>query len=83
MQKVNREQIMKILRDNITFSHQVEGYVVHGAIDKLADLINEYRKEALEEADKEIDEAFIGMPYETACTNITSGVILRLKDKCI
>lgn len=32
IQKVNREKIAEILRDNITFSGQVGGYVIHGAL---------------------------------------------------
>ena len=30
-----REEVAKILRDNITFSGQVGDYIIHGAIDKL------------------------------------------------
>lgn len=32
------QKIAQILRDNITFSPQVEGYVIHGAIEKIIDL---------------------------------------------
>jgi hypothetical protein len=34
-----REQIAQILRDNITFSGQVGDYVIHGAIDKILELV--------------------------------------------
>jgi len=35
------EQILSILRDNITFSGQVGDYVVHGAVEKIKELIKE------------------------------------------
>lgn len=35
-----REEITEILRDNITFSEQVGKYVIHGALDKLIELID-------------------------------------------
>lgn len=38
-----REEITEILRDNITFSEQVGKYVIHGALDKLIELIDRER----------------------------------------
>ena len=39
-----REQLASILRDNITFSGQVGGYVIHGAIEKIIEWANTRKK---------------------------------------
>lgn len=41
-----REEITEILRDNITFSDQVGKYVIHGALDKLIELIDREKETA-------------------------------------
>jgi hypothetical protein len=32
---MTRERIAEIIKENVTFSQQVDGYVIHGAIDKI------------------------------------------------
>ena len=35
MRELTQETIAKILKENILFSQQLDGYVVHGAIEKI------------------------------------------------
>jgi hypothetical protein len=32
---LTREKLVEILKEDITFSHQVNGYVIHGALDRI------------------------------------------------
>lgn len=45
--KITREKIAEIIKDNITFSHQIDAYIIHGAIEKIMDLVGvEQEKES-------------------------------------
>lgn len=51
-----REKIAQILAENITFSPQMGGYVVHGAIEKLIHLMED---EAVEFADQILKSEYV------------------------
>ena len=54
---MNKKQIAKILKENITFSGQLGDYVVHGAIDKIIELhesLLQTRSEAIKERSDKI-----------------------------
>jgi len=58
-QRIEKEAIAKILRDNITFSGQIGDYVIHGAIEKL----QEYFADLLVSQSKEIESLKAEIKY--------------------
>lgn len=64
----DREQVAKILQENITFSGQLGDYVIHGAIEKLL----EWRKLYSDQQNKELRE-LLGK-----CRDSLSGTVVNL-----